>query len=199
MRQLILITLMMLSFNASSEVSNYEYNYLVDEYNDLKDDYNDLVDEYNDLKDKYNNIVGKHNKLVDKNSTLIDEYNELVFNNIMSRITKIQLDEEIIDVAVVGLRGLYGYGNRCLLGSTIYSSNGKEYSISFDFEKGIGWSKPSSYRDSIKIEGTTPGVSVIARPEDEIKELQRLFIEEDNLREELAQLFRKLHGECYTS
>jgi hypothetical protein len=159
---------MTFTFNASSEVSNYEYNSLVD---------------------KYNKLYEKHNKL-------IDDYNELVFDNIMATLTKFQLDGEIIDIAIVSVKRWYG--NRCLLGSEVYGNDGQKYSISFNFEEGIGWSKPSSFRDSIKIDGTTPGVMVITRPENKIKELQRIFIDKD-LREELVKMFRQLHKECYTS
>ncbi|MBU2872995.1 hypothetical protein [Marinobacter salexigens] len=178
MKQIILIVLVVLSFNASAEVSNYKYNSLVDEYRELAKKHSDFIDKYNDL---------------------VDKYNELIFNNIMSEITKIQLNEEIFDVIAVGDRALHGYGNRCILGSTVYTADGKEYTISFNFDDGIGWSKPSKFRDSIKINGTSPGVIVIARPEDKVKELQRLFIEDYNLREELAKMFKKLHEECYTS
>ncbi|MEP4101544.1 hypothetical protein, partial [Paraglaciecola sp.] len=76
MKSLILILLMTVTFSASSEVSNYEYNSLVDKYNKLYD---------------------KHNKL-------IDDYNELVFDNIMATLTKFQLDGEIIDIENVSVK-----------------------------------------------------------------------------------------------
>lgn len=199
MKRIILSTSIILSFNALSEVSNYEYNHLIDDYNSLSNEYNSLLNDSQSLSNDYESLLDKYNSLSNRHNKLVDSYNELIFNKIMSKIKKIQLDEEISDVIVVGERPLHGYGNRCLLGSTIYTDNGKEYSISFDFEKGIGWSKPSIYRDSIKIDGSTPGVTAIARPEDEIKELQRLFIEESNVREELANMFRQLHKKCYTN
>ncbi|MEO9945946.1 MAG: hypothetical protein ABJD02_07060 [Paraglaciecola sp.] len=62
----------------------------------------------------------------------------------------------------------------------------------------MSWSKPSLFRDGVKIDGTAPGVMVITRPENQVKELQRIFIDKD-LREELVKIFRKLHKECYTS
>ncbi len=168
MKSFILFFLMTFTFSASSEVSNYKYNALVDDYNELSDKY----------------------------YKLIDDYNALIFNNIMATLTKIQLDGEIVDIVVVSAKKWYG--NRCLLGSNAYGRDGQEYSILFDFEKGIGWSRPSTFRDGVKISGDTPGVTVIARPDKKTKELQRLFIDKD-LREELVKIFRKLHKECYTS
>lgn len=56
-----------LSLPVSGEVSNWEYNSLVDDYNEQNDRYGELMNKYNDLVYKFNK----------KNKTSLEEYNSM--------------------------------------------------------------------------------------------------------------------------
>ena len=88
MRILVFVLFMVPIFSVFADVSNWEYNQLVDKYNDLVSDFKTLQSNGNDDIDDYNKLLNNKKKLTKKYNELLDERNEFSkkHDNLCSKI-----------------------------------------------------------------------------------------------------------------
>jgi hypothetical protein len=132
----------------------------------------------------------------DNNDDSNDSRDARIYSYVMKSLSEIKVDGELIRAHTS--ISYISDDNNCALNSSIEADDGRNFFLQFDFEKGVGWGKPSSTNQGIKISTDAKGVDFYQNNDDEYKDLvlERIFVEQ-TLRFSLAKLFKKLHKQCF--